>query len=93
MNPKKWIAQGIDAVQIRAVEWPRLMTNHEGLNSRHSFTKKYPRNLTQELCILFMLFKEYFGKLKDEFSYGSPFPRELRNDIWVKVKRWLDRKW
>lgn len=40
MSPKKWIAKGTNVVEVREVEWPGLMINHEGLNTKLNFTKK-----------------------------------------------------
>lgn len=56
MSPNEWIAKGTDAAEVRVTaEWPELSTNHKGLNSQLSFTKKYLRNLTQELHIFYVI--------------------------------------
>lgn len=56
MSPNEWIAKGTDAAEVRVTaEWPELMINHKGLNSQLSFTKKYLRNLTQELYIFYVI--------------------------------------
>lgn len=66
------------------------MINHEGLNTKLNFTKKkkkYIYDITLKNYVFFMLFKVYFGRLKDEFSHGPHFSRGLRNYVWVKVRR------
>lgn len=92
MSPKKWIAKGTNVVEVRVrsgVTWTYDKSWRAKYQAQLYKKKKkvYIWYHTQELCMFFMLFKVYFGRLKDEFSHGPHFSRGLRNNVWVKVRR------